>query len=173
MRWVNSIPSNLGQVKQPRERTNELHSQTSEAIPKSAPNFLQALAGSTQLKPPSLRRKLSRTTGRRSNLKAQLALIADASRACLGYSCSSGAAERKLASSSCLLFRHVSSLRFAQFRFPGFGMRLFYARSSARVCNKRRMWLREIIPSKWPFRTTGNWFKSSRPITSSALVTSV
>src|SRR2546427_12362350 len=48
-----------------------------------------------------------------------------------------------------------------------------HARNSARVCSRRTMWLREIIPSSPPSLTTGNWLRSSRPIISSASVTEV
>ena len=62
----------------PTPRSNELSSQTSEPMMKSAPMFRQASDGRTHAIPPSLRRLPSRLTGRRIPRNAQLALIADA-----------------------------------------------------------------------------------------------
>ena len=63
----------------PTPRSNELTSQTSEPMTKSAPIARQASDGKTHAIPPSLSRFPSRETGRRIPRNAQLALIADAS----------------------------------------------------------------------------------------------
>lgn len=63
----------------PTPRSNELISQTSEPMMKSAPRVRHASDGRTHAMPPSLSRFPSRLTGRRTPRKAQLALIADAS----------------------------------------------------------------------------------------------
>ena len=60
-------------------RNNELISQTSEPMMKSAPIARHASDGRTQAMPPSLSRFPSRLTGRRTPRNAQLALIAEAS----------------------------------------------------------------------------------------------
>ena len=63
----------------PTRRNNELTSQTSEPMTKSAPRVRQVSEGRTQAIPPSLRRLPSRRTGRRIPRRAQLALRAEAS----------------------------------------------------------------------------------------------
>ena len=63
----------------PTPRSNELISQTSEPMMKSAPRVRHASDGRTHTMPPSLSRFPSRLTGRRTPRNAQLALIADAS----------------------------------------------------------------------------------------------